>query len=58
MIPFGLLKWGLWTQAYASVYFNGTILFGLIPFVVPYISKWAKKGKSQSSQEVPNGKQD
>lgn len=39
MIPFGLLKWRLWTVAYGSVYFNGTLLFLLFPFAAPFLTK-------------------
>lgn len=66
MIPFGLLKWRLWTQAYGAIYYNGTILFLVFPMVVPFLRKVLvgkskdKGGKNTApaNMDVPNGKQD
>jgi len=62
MIPFGLLKWRLWTQAYGAIYYNGTLIFGLFPFIAPFIKKLLiKKPKDKTEKtgsDILNGKQD
>lgn len=39
MIPFGLLKWRLWTKVYGSIFYNGTIIFGLGNILFPKLKK-------------------
>ncbi|ODN06279.1 Lysophospholipid acyltransferase 5, partial [Orchesella cincta] len=66
MIPFGLLKWRLWTKVYGLIYYNGTILFIAFPFIAQLItmtcvkkSKGKDDGKPDISVKNANGnKQD
>lgn len=48
MIPFGLLKWRLWTQVYGSIYYNGTLLFVLFPIAAPYLKRLLVKRPPRS----------
>jgi len=52
MVPFGLLKFVRWWPVYKSIYFYGTILFGLWPVYSPWVKKICfLGGKIETSQD-------